>query len=151
MSIYATLWVLQFPKDGDYISDGEWIRVMAQSVPAHVGSPTPGCGYEDGDPFAAFLPPAIETNADGDAPHHRAVVIVTEHSLKGTERSGQEYVSPLLVMTGEEYARLTFDELHDCICDALRGNRTPVIAEILLPDGTHKIVRAKKESSAEND
>ena len=46
MSIYATLWTLKFPKDGnDYISC-DWIEVMAQGVPAHIGSPTPGCGYE---------------------------------------------------------------------------------------------------------
>ena len=37
----------------------EWIEIRAQAVPAHVGSPTPGCGYEDGDPYTAFLPPAV--------------------------------------------------------------------------------------------
>jgi hypothetical protein len=147
VSIYATLWILQFPQEGDSHRDCEWIEVIAQAVPAHVGSPTPGCGYEDGDPFAAFLPPAIATDAEGNAPFHRAVAIVTKHSLKGTERSGQEYVSPLLLLTGEEYARLTFDDLHERICDALRGNRSPVVAEVLLPDGTQKIIRGKKKQS----
>jgi len=141
MSIYATLWILKFPKEGDLHTDCEWIELMAQAVPAHVGSPTPGCGYEDGDPYAAFLPPAVVTDAEGNAPFHRAVLIVTEHSLKGTERSGQEYVSPLLLLTGEEYARMTFDELHQRICDALRGNRSPIVAEVHLPDGTHRIIR----------
>lgn len=145
MSIYATLWILKFPKEGDIHQGCEWIEVMAQAVPAHVGSPTPGCGYEDGDPFAAFLPPAVATDADGNALFHRAVAIVTEHSIKGTERSGQEYVSPLLLLTGQEYARMTFDGLHERICDALRGNRSPVVAEILLPDGTHRIIREKKK------
>lgn len=144
MSIYATLWTLQFPKEGDEHPDCEWIRVRAQAVPAHIGSPTPGMGCESGDPYAAFLPPAVETDAGGDAPFHRAVVIVTEYSFKGTERNGQEYVSPLLVLTGEEYVCLTFEELHRRICDALRGNRTPVAAEVLLPDGTHKISRGRK-------
>jgi hypothetical protein len=147
MSIYATLWILQFPQEGDEHLDCAWIKEMAQAVPAHVGSPTAGGGHEAGDPFAAFLPPAVATDAEGNAPLHRAVAIVTEHSIKGTERSGQEYVSPLLLLTGAEYARLTFDELHQRICDALRGNRSPVVAEVLLPDGTHRIVRGKKKHS----
>ena len=144
MSIYATLWTLQFPKEGDEHFECEWIKVHAQAVPAHVGSPTPGMGYESGDPYATFLPPAGETDAEGNAPFHRAVVIVTEHSIKGTERSGQEYLSPLLVLPGQEYARMTFDELHERICAALRGNRSPVAMEILLPDGTNTILRQKK-------
>jgi hypothetical protein len=114
-------------------------------VPPHIGLPTPGNGYEGGDPYAAFLPPALETNADGEAPHDRAVVFVTEYPIKGTERNGQEYASPLLVLTGEEYARNMFTELHRRICDALRGNRSPVVAEVLLPDGTHKIIRGREE------
>src|SRR5438128_7797871 len=145
VSIYATLWTLKFPREGDDQLGCEWIGVSAQAVPAHVGSPTPGCGYEDGDPYAAFLPPAIQTDAEGNAPFDRAVVLVTEYSIKGTPRSGQEYVSPLLVLTGEEYSRIAFDELHRRICDALRGNRAPVIAEVLLPDGTHQIIRGPKE------
>ena len=144
MSIYATLWTLQFPKEGDEHFECEWIKVHAQAVPAHVGSPTPGMGYESGDPYATFLPPAVETDAEGNASFHRAVVIVTEHSIKGTERSGQEYLSPLLALTGQEYARMTFDELHERICAALRGNRSPVAMEILLPDGTHTILRQKQ-------
>lgn len=144
MSIYATLWTLQFPKEGDEHMDCEWIKVRAQAVPAHVGSPTPGMGYEFGDPYADFLPPSVETDAEGSAPFHRAVVIVTEHSIKGTERSGQEYLSPLLMLTGEQYARLTFEELHERICEALRGNRSRIAMEVLLPDGTHQIIRERK-------
>lgn len=145
MSIYATLWKLKFPKEGDEHLDCEWIEVTAQAVPPHVGSPAPGNGYEKGDPFAAFLPPALETNADGEASHHRAVVFVTEYTIKGTERSGQEYASPLLMLTGGEYSCITFDELHRRICDALRGNRSPVVAEVFLPGGTHKVIRGRKE------
>ena len=146
MSIYATLWTLKFPKEGDEHSGCEWIEVRAQAVPAHVGSPTPGCGYEDGDPYAAFLPPPVVADADGNAPFHRAVVIVTEYSIKGTERSGQEFVGPLMLLTGDEYARLTFEELHERICDALRGNRAPVVLEVLLPGGTRRIIRQRKSS-----
>lgn len=150
MSIYGTLWTLKFPKEGDESSGCEWIAVRAQAVPPHIGSPTPGCGYEEGDPYATFLPPAIPTDAEGEAPYNRAVVLVTEHSLKGTARSGQEYVSPLLVLTGEEYARIPFAGLHEKICEALRGNRAPVVAEIFLPDGGRKILRARKEEPPSN-
>ena len=145
MSIYATLWKLKFPMEGDEHSDCEWIEVTAQAVPPHIGSPTSGNGYEEGDPFAAFLPPAVKTDKDGIAPHNRAVVFVTEYTIKGTERSGQEYACPLLVLTGEAYSGITFEELHRRICGALRGNRSPVVAEVLLPDGTRKAIREQKE------
>ncbi|MCS3705922.1 hypothetical protein GGP62_000895 [Salinibacter ruber] len=57
----------------------------------------------------------------------RAVVFVTEETSKGTERSPQEYADPLLVLTGEAYAALSFGELHRRLCDALRddGSRRP--------------------------
>lgn len=144
MSIYATLWTLKFPKEGDGHTGCEWIKVHAQAVPPRIGSPTPGCGYEIGDPYAAFLPPPVETDAHGEAPCHRAVVFVREYSVKGTPRNGQEYASPLLTLTGEEYSRIPFGELHDRICDALRGNRAPVVAEVLLPDGTRSLIRQRK-------
>ena len=43
MSIYATLWALKFPEEGDDYVGCAWIEVRAQGVPAHIGSPTPGC------------------------------------------------------------------------------------------------------------
>jgi hypothetical protein len=113
MSIYATLWKLRFPKEGDDYSGCEWIEVTAQGVPPHIGSPTPGAGYEQGDPFAAFLPPPIAVDVDGDAPHLRAVVVVTEFTLKGTERSPQEYQGALFVLSGEDYSRINFADLHE--------------------------------------
>ncbi len=100
MSIYATLWKLKFPTEGDEHLGCEWIEVTAQAVPPHIGSPTSGNGYEDGDPYGIFLPPPVEIDVDGLAKHDRAVVFVTEYMIKGTERSGQEYLSPLLVLTG---------------------------------------------------
>ena len=120
MSIYATLWTLKFPHQGRAHLDCDWVRVRAQGVPSHIGSPTPGLGYEDGDPYGAFLPPPLETDKHGEHEFMRAVVFVTEQTSKGTERSPQEYVDPLLVLTGEAYARLTFEELHRHLCDALR-------------------------------
>ena len=49
------------------------------------------------------------------------------------------------VLTGEEFSRITFAELHQRICDALRGNRSPIVAEVLLPDGSHQIIRDRKK------
>ena len=140
MSIYATLGQLKFPRDGDDYLGCEWITVIAQGVPPHIGSPTPGCGYEDGDPFAAFLPPPVLTNDDGEAEYLRAVVFVTEHTPKGTDRSPQEYVHPLLVLTGEAYATMTFDALYTHICNALRGDKPRVVATYLAPDGRSRIL-----------
>ena len=145
MSIYSTLWKLKFPEEGDDFIGCDWIEVTAQGVPPHIGTPTPGMGYEDGDPYASFLPPPVEVDRSGDAPHMRAVVFVTEYTTKGTDRHPQEYRSPLLVVSGEEYSCITFEELHRRLCDALRRNRAPVIAEILGPGGEHKVIRAEDE------
>ncbi len=48
MSIYATLWKLKFPMEGDECLGWDWIEVTAQAVPPHIGTPTPGLGYPDG-------------------------------------------------------------------------------------------------------
>lgn len=135
MSIYTTLWKLKFPRDGDEYPGCDWVIVIGQGVPAHVGSPTPGCGYEDGDPFAGFLPPPVRTNQNGTADYMRAVVVVTEGTPKGTERSAQEYVDPLLVLAGETYANMTFETLHAGICNALRGDKPRLVATSIARDG----------------
>ena len=135
MSIYATLWKLKFPKNGDDYPACDWVTVTAQGVPAHIGSSTPGGGYEDGDPFAAFLPPPVRKDEDGEAEYLRAVVFVTERTPKGTGRSAQEYVKPLLVLTGQAYADMKFEALHARICSALRGDRSRVVATSLASNG----------------
>lgn len=141
MSIYATLWSLKFPKFGDAFHGCEWITIHAQGVPAHVGTPTPGHGYEDGDPYAEFLPPAIEVPAQDDPTEKlRAVVFVIAGARKGTGRSGQEYVKSLLVTTGEEYRRTSFDDLYHRLCDALRGDRPRLVAEVYEPDGSVRAI-----------
>lgn len=94
MSIYATLWRLKFPRYGDVHTGCEWIEVTAQGVPAHIGSSTLGLGYENGDPYADFLPPALFTDDNGEAEFMRAVVIITEETEKGTARHPQVYSSP---------------------------------------------------------
>lgn len=126
MSIYATQWILQFPALGDAYSGCEWVRVLGQGVPAHIGTPTEGHGYESGDPYSAFLPPAVVIT-DGNEDVLRAIVIVRET----TEKVGQEYIGPLLVLSGAEYSALSFQALHDRICDALRGGRPRLIAELI--------------------
>jgi len=139
MSIYATVSSLKFPRYGDFYVGCEWIEVSAQGVPAHVGTPTPGFGYEDGDPYADFLPPPVAVTTDGDSEFMRAVVIVTEETEKGTRRSAQEYVKPLLVLSGREYATISFVELHERISDALRGN-SPRVEAVLTADGRSQLI-----------
>ena len=119
----------------------EWIEVTAQGVPPHIGSPSQGAGYEDGDPFASFLPPPVTVDENGDAPHMRAVVFITEFAKKGTNLSSQQYQSPLLVLTGVEYDKISFADLHERLCSVLRGNRAPVVAQIILPGGSAKVIR----------
>ena len=140
MSIYATLWSLKFPRYGDDYIGCEWIRVTAQGVPSHIGTPTRGFGYEEGDPYAEFLPPSVEVNAEGDDEFMRAVVIVTEETQKGTARSPQEYVNPLLILSGKEYASISFVEVHTRICDALRGTGPRVVAQSFTADGEMQLV-----------
>jgi hypothetical protein len=122
VSIYATIWHLEFPRDGEADVDCEWVDVLAQGVPAHIGTPTPGYGYESGDPYEAFLPPALRIGDGTSDDDLRAVVFVVAASKKGTSRSGQEYESPLLVLSGKEYAAMSFQVLHDQLCTALRGS-----------------------------
>jgi hypothetical protein len=140
MSIYATIWSLKFPRYGDHYAGCEWIEVTAQGVPAHIGTPTPGFGYEDGDPYAEFLPPPVGVSADGDSEFMRAVVIITEETRKGTARSHQEYVNPLLVLSGQDYASIPFVELHARICDALRGEHPRVVAQSWTADGGGQLI-----------
>ena len=87
-----------------------------------------------------FLPPPVHTDEDGESAYMRAVVFVTEHTPKGTARSPQEYVHPLLVLTGEEYAHMTFDHLYTRICNALRGDKPRVVAQYLAPGGRIQIL-----------
>lgn len=133
MSIYATLWSLKFPRDGEDYIGCEWTEVIAQGVPARIGSPTSGCGYEDGDPYGEFLPPPLWTDEEGEHEYMRAVVFLTEDRVKGTARHHQEYANPLLVLTGEEYARISFEALHERICRALRGGRPRLVAVLTGP------------------
>jgi hypothetical protein len=140
MSIYATLWSLMFPQFGDDYVGCEWVEVVAQGVPGHIGTPTPGFDYEDGDLFAQFLPPPVTVDSEGNSEFMRAVVFVTRGTAKGTPRSPQEYVNSLLVLSGRDYASITFADLHERICDALRGNGPEVVAQTFTGDGGVQLV-----------
>ena len=59
-------------------------------------------------------------------------------SYSTRSRSGQEYEDPLLVLTGQEYATITFEELHIRLCDALRGEKPRVIGQYLESGGGTK-------------
>ena len=106
MSIYCTLWQLRFPADGECFTDDEepGIVVFAQAVPNHIQDKV------------TWLPRSVPE----DSLYHRAVIITTSDDEKGTERSGQEYRNPLLVLSGEQYSIRSFDELHTEICEAIR-------------------------------
>jgi len=140
MSIYATLWSLQFPRFGDDYAGCEWVEVLAQGVAGHIGTPSPGFGYEDGDLYAKFLPPPVEVDAEGDSEFMRAVVFFIRGTEKGTVRSGQEYANPLLVLSGRDYTAISFVDLHNRICDALRGKGPRVVAQSLSGDGEIQLV-----------
>jgi hypothetical protein len=129
MSIYATLWALQFPRFGEFHIDCEWVTVIAQGVPAHVGAEVP-------DPYSAFLP-ALPNSVTVDL---RAVVFVVEGTAKGTIRSAQEYSAPLFVLSGVEYASVSFSALHARLCETLRGDRPRLVAEVMQPDGRLELI-----------
>ena len=129
MSIYATLWALRFPRFGEYHNGCEWVTVLAQAVPAHIGA-------EGVDEYASVLPPVPESIAD----NVRAVVFVTVGAEKGTDRSAQEYVAPLLVLSGVEYASMPFATLHTRLCDVLRGERPRLLAEVIQAGGKSGLV-----------
>ena len=133
MSIYATLWEIKLPHRHDL--DDEWVVVYAQAVPPHIGHPS---AYPEGDPYADFLPPVVpdydlETEEDQ---FNRAVVIVQEGRDK---KDVQRYIDPLIVMSGEEYARIPFGELLDRIQKAMGWDKCAVRVS-LLPSGEKKIV-----------
>ncbi len=126
MSIYATRWILQFPEFGDAHSGCNWVTVFGQGVPAHIGTPTFGHGYEKGDPYADFLPPAIPVSDDDEGIALRAMVVVRADAQK----EGQRYIDPLVILSGAEYDPMPFQVLHERICDALRGDRPRLTAEV---------------------
>jgi len=135
MSIYATLWEFKLPKAHRF--DTEWVTVFAQAVPAHIGHPS---HYPEGDPYADFLTPVVECDSEGSGPYYRAVLILVEGH---DEKIGQKYSSPLLMLTGEEYARMSFQALFDAIENAMPWDRD-VVGMKINRDGTRTLIRAEE-------
>lgn len=118
MSIYATGWEIAFPEDG--INTDKVVWVTGQYVPGHIGTPTPGHGYEDGDPYGSFLPPPVEFNGESEFDNARAIVIIDDYTEKGLPGyNGQQYVNPLFTFSGAEYRSLSFGELMYMITEKL--------------------------------
>ena len=122
MSIYATLAEIGIKRFGDK----SFIDILVQGVPPHIDYVGPA--WE-------FLPAPVDPNGLV----MRAVFIVELGDDKGTDRCGQEYVRPLLVLTGKEYEDIRFAELIsrlEAALDAKYGKRPGAI--FLGPDGTEK-------------
>ena len=102
MSIYATIGEIGIKRFGDK----EFVDVLIQGVPPHI---------DYVGPQWEFLPPPV----DPDGTTMRAVFFVEVGDEKGTSRCAQEYVKPLLMLTGKEYNEIRFSDLIAQLEDAL--------------------------------
>jgi hypothetical protein len=121
MSIYATLGEIGIRRFGDQ----RMIEILIQSVPAHI---------DYAGPEWDFLPPPV-----AESEPHRAVFFVEQGTEKGSERCGQEYLKPLLMLTGGEYESISFVELLNRLEEALDckyGNRPAAV--LYKSDGSRK-------------
>lgn len=64
------------------------------------------------------------------------MVIVREDTPKRV----QEYIGPLLVLSGQDYARIPFAQFHEKICAALRGERPRFIGQFGMSDGSVRVM-----------
>jgi len=122
MSIYATLHEIGIKRFGDK----GFVAILVQGVPQHIDHVGPAWD---------FLPPPV----DPEGETARAVFFVEAGDEKGTPRCGQEYVRPLLMLTGQEYEVIRFEELMRRLeeeLDKKYGKRPAAI--ILGPDGCEK-------------
>jgi len=65
---------------------------------------------------------------------------LSEAIISPTIRSAQEYSAPLFVLSGMEYASVPFSALPARLCDALRGDRLRLVAEVMQPDGRLELI-----------
>lgn len=105
MSIYATLGVFGVEVMGPY---HEMCPVYCQGVPPHIDYTGPEWDW---------LPPPVanpELDSAGDYKQsykYRAIFFVGPFTKKGTERNGQEFVDPLLVLSHDEFMTKPFGEI----------------------------------------
>jgi len=122
MSIYATLTEIGIKRFGDKA----FVDVLIQGVPPHIDYVGPQWD---------FLPPPV----DPDGAVMRAVVFVEAGDDKGTQRGAQEYVRPLLMLTGKEYEGIRFVDLMTRLEDALDAKYGERPAGIYIdPGGTER-------------
>ncbi len=122
MSIYATIAEIGIKRFGDK----EFVDIFFQGVPPHI---------DYVGPEWEFLPPPVDPNGQT----MRAVFFVEAGDDKGTPRCGQEYVKPLLMLTGKEYETIRFVDLVARLEDALdRKYGAPPSAIFLRPDGSEQ-------------
>lgn len=134
MSIYTTLWEIKIRRRHRF--DDVWVEVFAQAVRAFIGYSS---DYPNGDPYADFLPPLTQKyDPSMDSGQiYRAVVIV---QAGRDQKDVQRYTDPLMVMSGDEYLRMSFQELLDRI-EAAVGWDEDVVACSYSPTGEKKIIR----------
>jgi hypothetical protein len=129
MSIYATLAHFGIKRSGDE----KIVEILVQGVPPHI---------DDVGPAWAFLPPPV----DPEGETMRAVCFVEPGEEKGTDRCGQEYVKPLLMLTGKQYEEARFADIFERLEDALDaryGKRPGII--MYRPDGTQEKIFPEPE------
>ena len=120
MSIYATISEIGLKRFGDEA----YVEIYVQGVPAHIDYIGPAWD---------FLPPPV--HPDGNT--MRAVFFVERGDEKGTPRCGQEYVKPLLMLTGKEYENIRFVDLLARLEESLdRKYGERPIGVFKRPDGT---------------
>lgn len=107
MSIYATMGQFQVcthsgPKIDNYH------EIFIQGVPPHIDY----VGEKWG-----FLPPPVDENG----PLMRAVFFITTETKKGSEKNGQEYIDPILMLTGKEFLNIKFVDLLIFLTDKLES------------------------------
>lgn len=106
MSIYAGGFDFQLNVTPYSFGDRNWIRITMQSVPSHIGAKWNG--YES-DIYSYFLPPTIPEELEDE--YDRAIVFCHEFDRKGTDRNGQEWHDPLLILTGKEFKEISWLEV----------------------------------------
>ena len=131
MSIYATLAEIAVRQFGD----DDFTEIVIQGVPSHIDYTGPGWD---------FLPPPIDVDPEGMA--MRAVVIVKGSTPKGTPRCAQEYVDPLIILSGREWEQIRFIDLLERIEAALDERRAEPRPNLIFyaPDGTKSHIRDGK-------
>jgi hypothetical protein len=115
------MWTVVYPREGTFADESkpleDGVVIYAQGVPAHIG---------DTGPIWDWLPPPVE-DRDGNL---RAVFICSPWTRKGTDRNGQEYRNYLLMLTGEEYERITWHELWVRIGEALEQQAEEILRTV---------------------